>query len=108
MLIYRLELSTKEKRNLRTQLYKRDGTKCHYCGIEEKEFTNIWKKPIYKVGTRKKLEIEHKDGNNQNWDWENLVLACPICNISKSDQFTYVEFRKVGNLIREIWQKRKG
>ncbi len=100
-------MSKKAKDDLIKLLRKRDGTKCHYCWIEEEEFTRIWKKPIYKIGTRKRLEVEHKNGDNQNWDCENLVLACPICNIAKSDQFTYDEFKKVGDVIREIWQQRE-
>jgi len=100
--------STKDKENLRTQLYKRDGTKCHYCGIEEKEFTNVWKKSFYGVGKRgRRLEIDHKDGNKENWNKENLVLACALCNMAKTDFFTYDEFKKVGKVIREIWQKRE-
>ena len=104
------KLSNKDKENLRTQLYKRDGTKCHYCEIEEEDIPKIWN-PIYaKKGGKSKrmeLEVEHKDGNKENWRKENLVLACAICNISKSNQFTYDEFKKVGNVIREIWQQRK-
>jgi 5-methylcytosine-specific restriction endonuclease McrA len=106
-LVYHSRLTRRDKENLRPQLYGRDGTKCHYCGIEEEEFTKIWKKPIYKIGTRKRLEVEHKDGDDTHNSLENLVLACPICNIAKSDQFTYDEFKKVGNVIREIWQERK-
>jgi 5-methylcytosine-specific restriction endonuclease McrA len=101
------KLSKKDKKNLRKQLHGRDGTKCHYCGIEEGEFTKIWNKPIYKIGTRKRLEVEHKDGDDTHNSPENLVLACPICNIAKSDQFRYDEFMKVGNVIREIWLQRK-
>jgi len=35
------KISAKDKKNLRTQLYKRDGTKCHYCGIEEEDFPKV-------------------------------------------------------------------
>lgn len=94
-------------------LKKMYGDECHYCRIKESEIATIWG-PIYPrhrgkeiFSTRKGLELEHKDGIKTNNSWKNLSLACPICNIAKSDQFTYNEFRKVGNVIREIWQERK-
>jgi 5-methylcytosine-specific restriction endonuclease McrA len=97
----------KEKEKLREQLYKRDGTKCHYCGIEEKEFTSIWEKKFYGSGRRgQRLEIDRKD-NKHGYTMENSVLACALCNMAKSDFLTYDEFKKVGNVIREIWQERK-
>jgi 5-methylcytosine-specific restriction endonuclease McrA len=101
------KLSTKDKKNLRTQLYKRDGTRCHYCGIEEKEFTKIWGDKFYGGIRRGRiLEIDRKD-NNQDYSFENSVLACALCNMAKSDKFKYDEFKRVGNVIREIWQQRK-
>ena len=41
------ELTQKEKEELREQLYKRDGTRCHYCGIEETDFQRIWGENFY-------------------------------------------------------------
>jgi 5-methylcytosine-specific restriction endonuclease McrA len=97
----------KEKEALRKHLYERDGTKCHYCGIEEKEFFNIWKKKFYGTGTRgRRLEIDRKN-NELGYTLENTVLACALCNMAKTDFLTYDEFKRVGNLIREIWQERK-
>lgn len=37
---------------------------------------------------------------------ENLVLACALCNMAKTDFLTYDEFKIVGKAIREIWQQR--
>lgn len=94
------------KNDLRNQLYKKEGTKCHYCGIEEKNFVHIWGK-FYggkKRGTR--LEVDRRD-NRRGYDSENCVLACAVCNNAKSDKFTYDEFRRVGTVIMEIWQERK-
>lgn len=34
-------IEQKKKRRLRPKLYKRDGRKCHYCEIEEKDFFRI-------------------------------------------------------------------
>jgi len=89
---------------LRKALRKRDGTKCHYCGIEEDDFLRIWG-TFYKT-RGKRLEVERKD-NKGGHTPENCVLACALCNNAKSNKFSYDEFKKVGAVIREIWQTRK-
>ena len=99
--------TAKEKNELKRELRDKYGKKCHYCGIEENEFTNVWKKKFYGLGKRgQTLEIEHKDGDKQNWNKDNLVLACALCNNAKTNFFRYDEFKRVGNVIREIWQER--
>jgi hypothetical protein len=45
-------LSRKESEKLQRQLYEGDGTECHYCGIEKKKFTSIWKKKFYGLGNK--------------------------------------------------------
>ena len=98
---------TKGKKELRLKLYKKDESKfhhCHYCGIEEEDFFRIWGK--FYGGKRRKLEVDRKD-NEKDYNEENCVLACPICNNAKSDKFTYKEFKKVGEAIKEIWLSRK-
>ena len=35
------------------------------------------------------------------------ILACPICNMAKSDKFSYDEFKQVGEVIGRIWRDRK-
>jgi len=100
------KLSNKEKELLRNQLYKRDGHKCYYCGIAEDEFNTIWGDTFYGgIKRGRKLEIDRKD-NDSEYDLTNCVLACSICNMAKSDKFTYEEFQRVGETIKEIWQKR--
>ena len=97
-------IAQKEKKELRLKLYKRDGKKCHYCGIEEEDFFRIWGK--FYGGKRRKLEVDRKD-NEKGYNEENYVLACPICNNAKSDKFTYEEFKKVGEAIKEVLFLRK-
>lgn len=100
------KLSSREKELLRNQLYQRDGKTCHYCGIVEDEFNTIWGDTFYGgVKRGRKLEIDRKD-NTSDYDTANCVLACAICNMAKSDKFTCEEFRRVGDVIKEIWQKR--
>ena len=49
-------------------LYVRDGHTCHYCGIQEKDFPDLWGK-FYGLPYRgKRLEIGRKD-------YESFVLA---------------------------------
>lgn len=112
-------MNKNQKELLRT-LEERDGYICHYCGIPKDEFLDIWGK-FYGLPYRgKRLEIEHKNavvkekgkivkknhkecGDNP----EDCILACALCNMAKSNMFTYEEFKKVGNVIAEIWQKRQ-
>lgn len=93
---------------IKKELKDRDKTtKCHYCEIEEEDFQVIWGYKFYGRGYRgRTLEIEHKNGNKQDWRKENLVLACALCNMAKTDIVRYDEFKTVGNVIKEIWQKR--
>jgi len=97
-------IAQKEKKELRLKLYKRDRSNCHYCGIEEEDFFQIWGK--FYGGKRRKLEVDRKD-NKKSYNEENCVLICPICNSAKSDRFTYEEFKKVGKVIKEMWLSRK-
>lgn len=101
------KLSSTEKRQLLNELYNRDGKQCHYCGIPEDEFYQIWAGPFYGGFKRgRRLEIDRKV-NSLGYDIKNCVLACPICNMAKSDNFSYDEFKKVGKVISKIWQDRK-
>jgi 5-methylcytosine-specific restriction endonuclease McrA len=112
-LLKRLDEKKGRWRNKRLRdLYKKMyGDKCHYCKIPESKIAKIWK-PIYSkkkgneiVSTRKGLELEHKDGDKTNNSRKNLSLACPICNIAKSDQFNEEQFIRVGKVIKEIWEE---
>jgi len=101
------KISDTERKQLRNELAKRDGKQCHYCGIPEDEFYQIWGGPFYggfKRGQR--LEIDRKV-NSLGYDIDNCVLACPICNMAKSDKFSYDEFKEMGEVISRIWRNRK-
>ena len=106
-----------KEKELLNKLYERDGHMCHYCRIQEGDFLRLWGE-FYGLPYRgRRLEIEHKDavvveGNhiikiNREDTPENCVLACALCNMAKSNMFTYDEFKKVGKVIEGIWQKRK-
>ena len=100
-----------KKEKLRLKLYKRDGKKCHYCGIAERDFIPIWgkfytKKNSSKKGRGERLELERKD-NGEGYSVKNCVLACAICNNAKSNIFTCEEFKEVGKAIEKIWFLKK-
>lgn len=100
-------LTRKEREELRNQLYKRDGRKCHYCGIKERDFPDVWGKTFYGgIKRGQTLEIDCKD-NSQGYCLANCVLACALCNMAKTDKLEYEEFKRLGKVIREIWQERQ-
>jgi 5-methylcytosine-specific restriction endonuclease McrA len=51
------------------------------------------------------LEVDRRD-NEEGYKTDNCVLACAVCNNAKSDKFTYEEFKRVGRVIRQIWQQK--
>ena len=101
----RVGISNNQKKELRNKLYKRHakhGRYCHYCGIKEDEFTNIWGEYFYGGIKRGRiLEIDCKD-NRRGYDDTNCVLACALCNMAKSDKFTEKEFKRVDELTIQI------
>ena len=113
---------TKKEKALLDELYKKDKDKhvCHYCGIPESEFLDLWGK-FYNRETRgKRLEIDHKEAvvkknrvikktrkDHLEHTSNSCVLACALCNMAKSNLFTSEELKKVGKVIREIWQERR-
>lgn len=108
------DLTKRDKDGLREKLRRIQSERnCHYCGIEENDFRTIWGKKFY-GGTKRggTLEIDHldpkiKDIDLENPNLDNLVFACALCNMAKSNMFYPDEFEKVGAVIREIWQERK-
>ncbi len=68
---------------------------CEYCNISQEEWINS-KDSLSK--RMKKLQIDRvnpKLGYIKN----NIVLACPRCNLTKSDYFDYYTMKKIGKLI---------
>jgi hypothetical protein len=108
------------KKELLDKLYEQDHGhrhKCHYCKMEEGEFLKLWG-GFYGLPYRgRRLEIDRrktvvKKGNDiikidRKYALKNCVLACALCNMAKSNMFTYDEFKRVGEVIKEIWQERK-
>jgi Zn finger protein HypA/HybF involved in hydrogenase expression len=62
------------KNGLKKWLKEKYGYKCAECNLTE------WRnKPIV-------LELEHRDGNSENNEFENLCLICPNCH-SQTDTY---------------------
>ena len=83
--------------------------RCQYCGISELEIEELIEKG--RIHTKRllirgrSLEIDKKNPNGK-YEKDNMTLCCYWCNNAKSDEFTYDEFKPVGNAIKEIWKKR--
>lgn len=82
--------------------YKKQRRICGYCGVKEIEI--IGKK--FKCWQIKRLQIDRKNCNKP-YQKGNLVLACPVCNFIKGDYFTYEEMMTIGEVIKEIREKKK-
>lgn len=62
------EFNTLKHERLKNRILLEQNNKCNACGLSE------WRgKPLT-------LELEHKDGNNQNNERENLECLCPNCH----------------------------
>jgi len=81
--------------------------KCHYCGITEEMIRKlIQKQKLYKKRERGFiLELDRKKPNEE-YTMNNSVLCCYWCNNAKTDEFCANEFKKIGEEIGKIWEKR--
>lgn len=84
---------------------------CDYCGLTTKESLILFHQ--YPNSTRggrrgKRLELDRINPSIKNYgqDIENLALACYWCNNAKTNYFTFDEFKKIGEKIKEVQQLR--
>ena len=83
--------NTKTERGItKLSLKKKFGTKCHYCGIEMDFSTGSGRKFNKSMATIEHLIPLARGGEHT---WENTVLACRHCNISKNAK-TIEEFEE--------------
>lgn len=75
--------------------YNKQKKICVYCNLKEENWLKT-KDSLTKL--YKRLQIDRKD-NTKGYSLNNIVLACPRCNITKSDFFSYKQMRKVGEII---------
>jgi hypothetical protein len=84
--------------------------KCDYCDItKEKINALINKKQLNKKKHTRgwSLEIDRKEPNLE-YTRDNCVWCCYWCNNAKTDEFSYDEFKKIGSVIKSIWDERLG
>lgn len=78
---------------------------CFYCAIPEEimlQISHFHKKRG--TGDFYRLTIDRKD-NSKGYSLENIVLACPPCNATKGDLFSYLEFKEIAQkYIRPKWE----
>ncbi len=67
---------------------------CHYCGNKV-----TWSKYFSKSNTRLATNIDRKD-NALGYTFDNCVVCCTRCNRSKSNHFTYDEWKQLGEVIK--------
>ena len=81
---------------------------CHYCGITTDQIQQLWelKPDLTKRSRGRKLELERLAPNEEYSNLGNLVFSCYWCNNAKTDTFTEEQFRKVGAVIKGIWEER--
>lgn len=66
---------------------------CFYCDIPEEvmlKLDNFSRKRVRYY----RLTIDRKN-NSENYSLDNIVLACPVCNMTKGDFFSEDEFKKL-------------
>jgi len=97
-----------KKKRIKLQMSKSEFLKwylkqiriCVYCNISEIEWNQTKDSLVKKF---KHLHVDRKD-STKGYLISNLVLACPRCNLTKSDFFTYEQMLKLGGLVCETRQ----
>lgn len=92
-------------------IYNEDtyNRKCDYCNMTELDFNHfkekdlIYTKRYYSRGHT--MEVDRKNPNAE-YTKDNIVLCCYWCNNAKTDEFTYDEFKVIGESLKQIWQNR--
>jgi len=81
---------------------------CEYCHITEEEIQALI--DAQQLNAKKDtrgltLEIDRKKPNHE-YTMGNCVWCCYWCNNAKTDEFSYEEFKKIGEVIESIWKDR--
>lgn len=81
---------------LRTSVYEKSGGKCWYCG---EELNKGWHVDHF-LPLKRNPDKTVKNPENDNFD--NLVPACPSCNIMKSDMGIESFRRLISNFVTRL------
>jgi 5-methylcytosine-specific restriction endonuclease McrA len=82
--------------------YNNSPRVCTYCGLPWETLRTIKDRKNCKV-TR--LTVDRMD-NTKGYEKDNLCLACMRCNDMKGNFFSYEQMKRIGLIIREVWQER--
>lgn len=82
--------------------------KCFYCGITEDQIEALYESGIVNKRTTRGrvLEIDRRISSSQYSLIDNLIYSCYWCNNAKTDTFTDLEAKLIGNAISQIWRNR--
>ena len=88
--------------------FVRAKRECGYCHITEEEIQALI--DAQQLNAKKDtrgltLEIDRKKPNHE-YTMGNCVWCCYWCNNAKTDEFSYEEFKKIGEVIKSIWKDR--
>ena len=82
--------------------YNAESKICAYCDMPEtliNKTGDVWNNRM------ERLEVDRID-NNIGYTLDNMVLACPRCNMIKSDYFTYEEMREIAQkYVKPKWKR---
>ena len=100
--IYRQTYSHAKHRNIDFNLtreefviwYKKQIRECVYCGRPEEDVIKD------RNGFFKRLSIDRKD-SSLGYQIDNIVLCCFRCNDVKSNEFTFDEMVRIGEIMKE-------
>jgi hypothetical protein len=88
--------------------FLKNRSRCEYCHITVENIKVLIEAQQLnkKKDTRGwSLEIDRKQPNYE-YTKENCVWCCYWCNNAKTDEFSYGEFKKIGEVIKSIWDDR--
>ncbi|HEC1747153.1 TPA: hypothetical protein R1699_001539 [Campylobacter lari] len=81
--------------------------KCHYCGIDEEKLKNLFENKLItskKPSFNSSLQIERLNPD-KGYNEENCVLACCICNNTKSDMISASNFENYfSNSVKNFYK----
>ena len=73
--------------------------RCVYCKVKAEDLLPF----RIKGKLISRLTIERRD-NSKGYTVDNLVLACCICNTTRSNIFTETQMIEIGKVIAKIWK----
>ena len=95
--------------HFKNTIFRDEDRQCEYCEIKESEIKKLIESNLIKtkrLGTRGRIMEIDQIEPNQGYTSENMVLCCYWCNNSKTDEYSYLEFKDISSEIRRVWKKR--